>query len=202
MAEGPNINDMLRRAMETNFRFYGGLVDLTASYLKSISSILSESPGQPFAEPKPTARPERGISAIVLEAEAGNKALGYFLIKNQLSRKVSAEVAASPIVDAEGNSIDQQIHFEPSVISLEPGENKVVQIIADINEQLEPGVAYRGSVSVPGLTEGPAAIVVRRCYSAEASGEQKTPATEKAKRATSTHRKPKSTSTKKKSKLS
>jgi hypothetical protein len=200
MAEGRNINDMLRCAMETNFKFYGGLVDLTANYLKSIGIILSESPGQPFAEPQPPARPKPGTSAIVLEAEAGNKALGYFLIKNQLSRKVSAEVAASPIVDADGNSIDQQIHFEPSVLSLEPGENIVVQIIADINEQLEPGVAYRGTVSVPGLTESPAVIVVRRCYSAEASSEQKPPAPKKTKRGTSTHRKPKSTSSKKNSK--
>jgi len=203
MAEQPNINDMLRRAMETNFRFYGGLVDLTANYLKSMGSILSESSGQPFVKPQEPAHPQPGSSAIVLEAEAGNKARGYFLIKNQLSRKVSAKVVASAIVDADDKAIDQQIQFEPSVISLEPGEHIVVQIIADINEELEPGVAYRGSVSVPGLSESPAAIVVRRCYGAEASHEQKKPAQKKkTKRGTSVHRKPRSTATKKKTKLS
>ncbi len=198
MVKGPNISRLLLRAMETNVRFYEGLVNLSVNYVNSLVGIITESQSQPSAESKQPVRPQPESPAIVLEAEAGKKALGYFLIENQLSRKVSAEVIASPIIDADGNEVEQKIYFEPATVTLEPGEKMVVQIIADINEGLVPGVGYRGNIAVPGLSERSAAIVVRRRHSAEATNEQNKSAPKNVKTRTSMRRSvPSSSATKK-----
>lgn len=198
MAERPNINELFRRAMETNLRFYEGLVELSINYLKNLSTIFADSRSQLPAEHRQPVRPQPGSSALILEAEAGEQARGYFLVENQLSRKVSAEVLASPIIDAEGKEVEQKIYFEPPMITLGPGEKMVVQVVADMDEGLEPGVGYRGSITVPGLSESSADIVVRRRHSVEASDKNKKPAPKKPKHRTSTRRSTQPSSRKKK----
>ena len=188
MAERPNINELFRRAMEINLRFYEGFVELSVNYLTSLSSIFVDSPSQSSAEFRPPVRSQTGSSALVLEAEAGEQARGYFLVENQLSRKVSAEILAPPIIDADGQEVEQKIYFEPSKITLEQGEKMVIQVVADIDEGLEPGVGYRGSITVPGLSKSSADIVVRRRHSVEGSDKIKKPPPKKPKNRTSTRR--------------
>ena len=187
MTERSNISELFRRTMQTNIGFYAGLVDLSANYLKDLSSIFNEVPGPAPTKEQPT-QPHTGNTALVLEAEAGETAQAYFLVDNQLTRKVPAEIIASPIVDANGQEVAQKLQFEPSEINLEPGERILVQVTAEIDQTLEPGAGYRGSITVPGLSDSPAAIVIRRRHSIEETDIVAPPKPKRAKRRTATSR--------------
>ncbi len=162
MAERPDISEIFRRTMETNIGFYAGLVDLSANYLKNLSTIFSEVPVKAGTDTEQPVQPETGTNALVLEAEAGETAQAFFLVDNKLSRKVPARVIASPVVDANGEQVEQELTFEPSELTLEPGEKMLVQVATEISYSLDPGVAYQGSISIPGLADTPAPVVVRR----------------------------------------
>jgi len=190
MAERPNISELFRRTVQTNIGFYSGLIDLSANYLKNLSSVFDEIPkSSNHAEQATQAR--TGNTALVLEAQAGETAKAYFLVENQLSRQVPAEIIASPIVDTNGQEIAQQLYFEPSSINLVPGEKILVQVAADINQTLEVGTAYRGNVTVPGLSDAPIAIVIRRQRGTEKDLVSETPKAKKAKRRTTASKKQK-----------
>lgn len=196
MAERSNISELFRRTMQTNIGFYAGLVDLSANYLKDLSAIFNEVPEAEPAKEQPT-QPHTGNTALVLEAEAGETAQAYFLVDNQLTRKVPAEIIASPVVDANGQEVAQQIQFEPSKIELEPGERILVQVTAVIDQTLEPGAGYRGSITVPGLSDTPAAIVIRRLHSVEESDVAAQPIPKTSKRSAASSKRAKAASAKK-----
>lgn len=166
MTEPPSISELLRRTMQTNIGFYADLVDISANYLKNLSSIFNEASDSVDGEEQP-AKSRSESTALVLEAEAGETAEAYFMVENQLSRKVPAQIVASPIVDANDQEIAQPLHFEPPSVNLEPGEKIIVQVTARIDQMLEPGTGYRGTITVPGLSDTPAAIVIRRQHDDE-----------------------------------
>lgn len=180
MADLSGINDLLRRAAKTNIGFYEDLVQISADYLKNLSTIFDEEQA-PGATRSPTTKPRTKKSSLVLEAEAGERAESFFVVENQLSRKVPAEIIASPIVDAKDEEVEQKLQFEPSSIDLEPGQRVIIQVIADIDQSLEPGVGYRGSITVPGLSDSPVAIVLRRLHSDEKPTAKKAPRSRKKK---------------------
>ena len=64
--------------------------------------------------------------------------------------------------DAEGRRVHGEVRFEPEVITLQPGEQTLVQIAVEVTRGLRRGVDYRGEVSVPGLTGTRIPLVVRR----------------------------------------
>lgn len=197
MTERPNISELFQRTMQTTIGFYAGLVDLSANYLKNLSAIFDEVP-ESATDNVQTSQPRTGSTALVLEAEVGERAEAYFLIENQLSRKVPAEIVASPVIDADGQEVAQKLQFEPSRINLEPGEKIVVQVAADIDQTLEPGVGYRGSITVPGLSDTPAAVVIRRRHGDEETDVVASPKPKRAKRSTATSKSAKATAAKKK----
>ena len=172
MVELPNIGELLRRAALTNISFYEGLVEISASYLKNLSAILDDVQA-PASTQAQAAQPRTKSAALVLEAEAGERAEAYFVVENLLSRKVPAEIIASAVVDPDGEEVAQEMQFDPSTINLEPGERIIVQVAADIEERLEPGVGYRGNITVPGLSDEPAAVIIRRQHGDEESAEKK-----------------------------
>lgn len=181
--------------MEINMRFYEGYFELSNTYFKNLSNIFTDPAGQQYPQP---VRANQGASSLVLEAEAGEQARSYFMVENLLSKRVSAEVIGSPLIDADGKEVEQKINFEPSGISLDPGEKTVVQVVAEINDRLTPGVGYRGSIAVPGLSESSVAMVVRRRHSVDRPEEVKKPARKKTESKTTTRRSPQSSSRKKK----
>lgn len=172
MADRLKFNLILRRALMTNLRYYGGLIELTANYLHGLASIFSDS-GMPSSVSAQTAHQPLNsrvaAPALVLEAESGKQAQGVFSIENSLTRRVQAHVVASPIYDPGGKEISLKLHFEPKTISLEPGEKLLVQAIVHIDEQLELDVRYRGQITVPDLSESPVPVIVRRLPSAGAT---------------------------------
>lgn len=180
MAELSNISELLKRAAQTNIGFYESLLQISVDYLKNLSAIF-EDIKEPGATRANTAKTNTGSSALVLEAEAGGRAESYFVVENLLSRKVPAEIIASAIVDENGEEVEQKLQFEPSSIDLEPGQKVIVQVVAEIGQGLEPGVGYRGSVTVPGLSDTPVAIVVRRLVNEEKAVAEKSPGNGKKK---------------------
>ncbi|MHC4953476.1 MAG: hypothetical protein ACYTGZ_06270 [Planctomycetota bacterium] len=169
MADTPNIGEILRRAALTNARFYAGLAELSVKYVQSLSEIFTGAQGTGAQGPAPDTgpvvdRPPQGSAALVLEGETGATARSFFLVENRLARAVTATPAASPLVDADGAEIDQTVAFEPAQVSLKPGEKIAVQVSVKIDRRLEAGKGYRGSITVPGLTDGAAGLVVRRLH--------------------------------------
>ena len=177
MADVPDLGDLLRRNVESGLRFYQGLVRLSADYLKEVSSAFAK-PGVAGEEETPPAAPR--AAALVLEAEAGREAQGFFLVENNTSRRVAADVVVSPLIDPDGHEIEQLLEFEPARVSLGSSEQTVVRVFGKIDPRLEAGVGYRGALTVPGVSRASAAIVVRRLHGVATAGQAAEVSPEKA----------------------
>lgn len=102
---------------------------------------------------------------MVLEAPLGDVALGAFVIENALGREVQAGVVASSLSGPDGD-IEPAVAFEPAQISLAPGEQAVVRAALAIDDRMQPGLEYRGELSVPTLPGTRIPIVARRTLEA------------------------------------
>ncbi len=166
MADRPAMDQIWRRAMEANTRYYEALGQVTADYLKALVGVLSDvraPAGAGGSQPQPSAPPpEAPPAAMVLEAPAGKSAVGAFMVQNRLSQRVTAPVVVSTFLDDAGVEHRPALSFEPDVVELEPGEQILVRVIAAVDERLEPGGTYRGDVTIPGLSGDRVPLVVRR----------------------------------------
>lgn len=113
------------------------------------------------------------VSMMVLEAKVGQKALGVFLVENGFSRAVSASATASAFVDDQGNEINPTVEFQPASVTLEPGEQILVKVLASINKNMPAGIRYRGEIGVPGLMGTRIPVVLGRTAEANAPGSKK-----------------------------
>jgi len=171
MAEPVGLEQVFRRALEANARYYEALGQVTTDYLKALVGVLGDvrlpaslggRPAAPAAPPAPAAAPTPAPSAMVLEGAAGQTAVGAFMVQNRLGQPVAAPVVTSAFLDPSGVELRPALAFEPEVVSLEPGEQMLVRVTATIDQRLEPGVAYRGDVTIPGLSGDRVALVLRR----------------------------------------
>jgi hypothetical protein len=168
MAERPGLDQVWRQAMEANARYYEALGQVTVDYLKALVGVLGDARlpavggGRPAAPARPAPHPEPPQAAMVLEAAAGKSAVGAFMVQNRLSQQVTAPVVASGFLDASGKEAKPALVFEPDVVSLEPGEQVLVRVTAAIDDRLDAGAAYRGEVTIPGLSGDRVPLVVRR----------------------------------------
>ena len=99
---------------------------------------------------------------MVLEAEGGGTAIGVFLVENLLDEKVSAPVSASAFAAPDGREVAVPLAFEPEVVILEPGEQILVRVTAQLADDLEADVSYRAELAVPGVIGTKVPIVARR----------------------------------------
>jgi hypothetical protein len=175
MAEAGSGNDVLRRALEANLQYYTALGRLTVDYLEALGSIarqvevpaklgnrtitFRQSAPAPAA-PAPAPPPPPAV--MVLEAEGGGAAIGVFLVENLLAEKVSAPVSASAFSAPDGREVTLPLAFDPEVVVLEPGEQILVRVIAQVGEDLEADVSYRAELAVPGVIGTKVPIVARR----------------------------------------
>lgn len=104
----------------------------------------------------------RGDRTVLLEAPAGKPGLGVFLVENVTSAPVSAGIAVSALSGPGGEEAPLTLRFSPNTISLDPGDQVLVQMAAVIDDGLEPGARYRAEISIPGLSGVRVPIVVRR----------------------------------------
>jgi len=113
------------------------------------------SPAAAEAHPEPP-------SALVLESDGGSPAVGMFLVENKLGRPVVGSIAPSAFVDPEGREVRPRLAFAPEVVRLRPGEQALIRCVAAFDDTLRPGVRYLGTISLPGLSSGSVAVVLRR----------------------------------------
>lgn len=173
MNEPAPLSDIWRTAVDANLRYYTLLGQLTARFFNLMLNAATElrpqfqsgsSPGRPQTaalSPPPSPSQAPVPSAMVLEGAVGGHALGVFLVQNGLPQRVSAPVVASVFVDSSGQEIHPSLKFEPAKVTLEPGEQVLVRVVAEIDEGMVPGVRYKGEISVPGLSGTRVPIVLR-----------------------------------------
>ncbi|MEZ4416100.1 MAG: hypothetical protein R3E10_10095 [Gemmatimonadota bacterium] len=163
MAEGSELTDAFRRAMEANARLYQGWVNLSVEYLRSLTEIFDgQTAAPPGAPAEATAESLSGV--LVLEHEAGQAAEGAFLVTNDLGRTLSCAFRASSFQPGEGKAVRAKVSFEPAKVDLEPGEQRVVTAQVLVPESLEPGVAYTGTVGIEGMDKFSVPVVLRRLH--------------------------------------
>ena len=169
---------MWRRVLQANLRYYEAVGRLSIDYVRAVAGAVgSLGAGLPASAAAATRRaappvpsPPAGPSApaLVLEAEAGKRAEGAFIVENLLDEGMSSPVVASAFASEEGRELRPRLAFEPEVVVLDAGEQVLVRVVATIDEALETGVGYRGEVTVPGLVSRGLSIVVRRLESTKA----------------------------------
>jgi hypothetical protein len=180
--EEPSLRDELAEGwnagVEAGLRYWGTLGRLA---VESITALVPLA-----AELRPSARPQVELvdappappapKTILIEAEVGESGLGVFLVENTTAERLLAPVSAASFHDPRGREVHPAIAFRPEVLTLDPGDQQVVQVAAVVDETLEPGVRYHASISVPGLPATEIPIVLRRRRGAAPPKERQTKA--------------------------
>lgn len=161
----PRLSDTVRDAAEASLRYYGrmgGLVlELAEALVPSLSGLRPEVVrSSPPAASAATDSP-RG-QTIVIEAAAGRSGLGVFMVENTTGKKVSGPLGVSSFADESGRVVTPTVRFSPDVVSLEPGDQVLVQVVAGVDGTFEPGVRYGAEISIPELAAAGIPLVVRR----------------------------------------
>jgi hypothetical protein len=161
-----NVAGAWRDTVEAGLRYWGRLGRLAlegAAALVPVVAELRPEAAAPAAEPAA----EAGLGrTILVEGELGQAGLGVLLLENTTAQQLSIPVRVSAFVGEDGREVHPAVSFRPDVITLDPGEQLIVQVVAVIDETLEPNVRYRAEISVPELSETRIPIVVRRRPSA------------------------------------
>lgn len=188
MTEPIQLTDVWRRSLEATVQFYSAMGKLAFDCLETLLATagnsdsrvnpvghrpVSVSVDREASSTRPNPAP---VSMMVLEGEAGKKALGVFLVENGLSRTVSASATASAFVDDDGNAINPTVEFQPAAITLNPGEQMLVKVMASISKDIPAGIRYRGEIGVPGLMGTRIPVVLGRTVEAK-KGSKKSPPT-------------------------
>ncbi len=103
-----------------------------------------------------------GSPTLVVEAAGDRPGFGVFVVENLTAAPVSAPITVSPFVSEEGHEVRPRLVLRPAVVTLEPGQQAMVQLAAELDEALEPGVRYRGEIAIPALSDKRIQIVLRR----------------------------------------
>jgi hypothetical protein len=166
MANPSPVDELIRRAVDLNVRYYSAMGTLTANYLKDVLGTLSSvNPlrvQRTEPQPNPASAKAQQSAVMVLEAEAAGVALGVFLIENHLKHSVSTRVVPSTFTDPAGHVLQPAFAFEPEAVVLQPGEQVLVRVRVPIDETLSPDVRYVGSFNIPELGGANIPIVLRR----------------------------------------
>lgn len=173
MADGLDVSEMMKRAVQANAKFYKGWMDLSLEYIRGISEII----GGPIAEsePEPTPETDAGTGALILEGEAGVMARGSFLVTNDLERTVSCAFVSSDFRDHANSVAKAAPTFDPPAVQLGAGEQRVIQVSMMVNDTLAPGVGYAGEFSIKGMDGFAVPVVLRRQHSAGEARQPDTP---------------------------
>lgn len=188
-----------RDAAEAGLRYYARLGGLALELAEALVPAIRElrptvrlSPDPPSAPGRkpPAQSGERSEQTIVIEATAGRSGLGVFMVENTTARKVSAPVGVSAFVDASGREVHPEVKFSPAEVTLEPGDQVLVQVAAAVDETLEPDVRYRAEITIPRLSGAGIPIVVRRRPGSARAGSTRGTATRARAKAPRTAKRP------------
>lgn len=160
MADGLDVSEMMKRAVQANAKFYKGWMDLTLEYVRGMSAIIGGEPEQA----QPIAEMDASAGALVLEGEAGETVRGAFLVTNDLGRPLNCEFVSSAFNDALGARGGAKPVFDPPRIELGAGEQRVIQVSLPIEPSLSAGVGYAGEFSIAGMDGFAVPVVLRRLH--------------------------------------
>jgi hypothetical protein len=160
------VDRLLRRTLEAYADYYRSVGRLSANYARAFAGTASELRQNTPVRVRGSARPAGAARTVMaLEAPAGSAAVGMFVVENSGSSRVSGSIELTKLSDTDGRQVIPQLTFEPQRVTLEPGEQTVVQATVKIDRALRAGVDYRGDVGVPGPPGTTVPIVVRRLES-------------------------------------
>lgn len=177
MSTFSSLEEIWRRSLDLNLRYYGAVGKLTADYVRDLAATFSEARKQqdPTGTPTPpagtTAKPPaehvasaatKSAGAMVLEGVSGSKVLGVFLVDNHLDRPISAKVVSSSFVSVDGREVSPTFVFDPETVVLGSREQALVRVVAFIDETMAPEVRYLGQLTIPELMGTPIPVVLRR----------------------------------------
>jgi len=170
VADAPTLEQLFRRAVDAQLEYYRSVGQLSVEFARAAFGVVRADRATPTLRmpitPVILAAAEPALPAaapvLALEAEEGSWAVGMFVVENSTGSRVSAPVELPVLADDEGRRVHGAIRFEPEVITLQPGEQTLVQIAVEVSRGLRRGVDYRGDVRVPGLTGTSIPVVVRR----------------------------------------
>jgi hypothetical protein len=150
-----------REAAEAGLRYWGTLGRLAFESVTALVPLVARvQPGDARLADRP--RGAAAAKTILVEAEAGQSGIGVFLVENTTPQQLSIPVSVSAFLDPHGREVNPVLAFRPDVITLDSGDQLVVQVEAAVDETLEPDVRYHAEISVPGLSQTRIPIVVRR----------------------------------------
>ena len=167
-----DMTELMRRTIQANARFYKGWVDLSLEYFRGVTEIFSgigdtrNDSGTTSATGQ-DAESVSGAGVIVVEGELNSAVRCAFLVTNDLPRKVQCELVATDFVDAGGKQTTLKVSFEPPLLQLAPGEQRVVSAVLVIDERLGAGVGYSGDFTIKGMDGFAVPVVVRRLNHSE-----------------------------------
>jgi hypothetical protein len=119
------------------------------------------------AGPAPGPGETPGTRTLLVEADSGRPGFGVFVVENLTAEPVSAPITVSAFVNDAGHQVRPRLVLRPATVSLEPGQQAMVQLAAELDEELETGVRYRGEIAVPALSDRRIPIVLRRVAPAD-----------------------------------
>ena len=133
-------------------------------------------------------RPSPASPVLLIEADGDGPGFGVFVVENLTAEPVSAAIRVSRFADEGGREVTPRLHLRPATVSLGPGEQAMVQLAAELDDALEPGVRYRGEIAIPALSDRRIPIILRRRPAIDPGGQQRSasPTTTRRRRTTST----------------
>jgi len=159
----------LRAAAEAAVTYYSRLGRLTLDLVEAVAPAdlhLSRTDDPPAPAPSPAPAPAapapESESTIVIEAQAGKSGLGVFMVENTTDAKVAGPVTVSAFKGPGGRTAKPDVRFAPEVVTLDPGDQVLVQVAAKVGSTLDPGVRYKADIRVPSLSGMRVPLVVRR----------------------------------------
>jgi hypothetical protein len=165
---GRELAPALREAAEAGLRYYGRLgrlaLDLAAVLAPDAVELRPRRDRAPAPEPAaaPTEPGPEPARTIVIEAEAGKRGLGVFMVENTTAEPVRGALSVSAFGGPGRKKVRPEIAFAPDAIALDPGDQVLVQVAASVDETFEPGVRYAAEIRVPTLSGAGIPLVVRR----------------------------------------
>jgi hypothetical protein len=172
MMKGELATNIWSRALQADIRYLGKVSQLAALAFQELALAFTNV-AQQLAAPTRLLRQQQELpvqapdlpptrAAIVLEAEAGRSAVGFFVVENKLPREISTTVEVGPLTAPDGRQIRSILRFDPGMITLAAQQQIVAKVTARISRRLRPGARYEGEIRVPGIFGARIPIVIRR----------------------------------------
>ncbi|MDQ1625265.1 MAG: hypothetical protein QOJ49_763, partial [Actinomycetota bacterium] len=170
-ADSPGLEQAWQQALQAHARYYEAWGQLASRWMRDLAEIgrVTRLPKLPplrlstmsapheAAAPAPTRSPvppaadEPAPAVLVLEGAAGDVVMGAFLVENSLPHPVDGAVEVDRFQDSHGAAVLARLDFEPSAVSLSPGERRLVRVRAELPPTLPANVDCRSTVRVLGV---------------------------------------------------